>query len=361
MTKNLLGWPLLLLLLTACNKPVPTEVPPRPALVKVIGEKSGVDTMALVGEILPRYESNQGFRIDGKIIERKVEIGSVVKKGQLIAKLDPADSQLTATAARATVTAAEAESALALAELNRQRQLFEKKFISASALDIREAQYKTASAKLAEVKAQAAVYNNQAQYATLNADRDGVVTFIHAEPGQVIQAGDSIVKIADTQSIDVLVAVPESRMAEVKINAPVLIKLWSDRQKTYPGEIREIAPAAESATRIFNVRITLKQADSAVKLGLTVGVKLSTQASNSATNTGYLIPSKALTEINGQTTVWIIDANNKAQPRSVVTGPYREDGVLIIQGLSTGEKIAIAGVHTLIKDQLVKPVIEGAL
>lgn len=357
MKKLLLGWPLLLLL-TACNKPAPTEVLPRPALVSVIGEKSGSDSMALVGEILPRYESNQGFRINGKIIERKVEIGSIVKKGQLLAKLDPADSQLTAASAQATVTAAEAEAALALAELNRQRQLFDKKFISASALDIREAQYKSAIARVEQVKAQASVSNNQAHYSSLTADRDGVVTFIHAEPGQVIQASDSIVKIADTKAIDVLVAVPESRMTEVKVNAPVLIKLWSNQQKSYAGVVREIAPAAESATRVFNVRITVTQTDAAIKLGLTVGVKFSLAASQSAT--GYLIPSKALTEINGQTIVWVVDSNNKVQPRPVVAGPFREDGVLITQGLESGEKIAIAGVHILTKDQQVKPIIEGA-
>ena len=357
MKKRLVGWSLLLLL-TGCDKPAPPEAPPRPALVNVVGERSAASTMALVGEVRPRYESSQGFRIDGKIIERKVEVGSLVKKGQLIARLDPADSHLNVAAAQATVTAAEAESALALAELNRQRQLYAKKFISASALDVREAQYKTANARLAQVKAQAYVSDNQAQYTQLTADRDGVVTYIHAEPGQVIESGEVIVKVADTRSIDVLVAVPESRMAEVKLNAPVTIRLWSDREKSYTGVVREMSPAAESATRVFNVRVTVTQPDAALKLGITAGVKFTLGDSQSAA--GYLIPSKALTEINGKTLVWVVDANNKVQPRSVVAGPFREDGVLITEGLQAGEKIAIAGVHTLVKDQLVKPVIEAA-
>ena len=177
MKKRFVGWSLLLLL-AACDKPAPTEAPPRPALVRVVGEKSAASTMALVGEVRPRYESSQGFRIDGKIIERKVEVGSLVKKGQLIARLDSADSHLNVAAAQASVSAAEAESALALAELNRQRQLFAKKFISASALDVREAQYKTANARLAQVKAQAYVSDNQAQYTQLTADRDGVVKYL---------------------------------------------------------------------------------------------------------------------------------------------------------------------------------------
>ncbi len=174
----------------------------------------------------------------------------------------------------------------------------------------------------------------------------------------MIESGEVIVKIADTRAIDVLVAVPESRMAEVKLNAPVIIKLWSDRQKSYRGVVREMSPAAESATRAFNVRITVTQPDVAFKLGITTGVKFTLDDAQSAS--GYLIPSKALTQINGQTLVWVVDANNQVQPRSVVAGSFREDGVLIIEGLQAGEKVAIAGVHTLVKDQRVKPVIEAA-
>jgi RND family efflux transporter MFP subunit len=322
----------------------------------VVGAKASANAMTLVGEVRPRYESRQGFRIDGKIIERKVDVGARVKKGQIIARLDPADTRLNATAALADVHAAEADYALAEAEVARQRQLFTKKFISASALDIREAQLKTARARLEQVKAQAHVSGNQSQYADLTADRDGVVTLIHAEPGQVVESGEAVVSIADTKATDVLVAVPESRMAEVKLNAAVVIKMWADQQKTYTGVVREIAPSADSSTRAFNVRITLNDADESVKPGMTAGVKFDHPADQQTAE--FLIPASALTEINGKKTVWVIDADNKAQPRVVIAGLYREDGVLISDGLQAGEKIAIAGVHTLIKDQQVKPVIE---
>jgi RND family efflux transporter MFP subunit len=349
---------LLLTLLAGCNKPAPSEPPPRPALVRVVGEKAAANAMTLVGEVRPRYESSQGFRINGKIIERKVDVGARVKKGQLIARLDPADTHLSATAAQADVRAAEADYALALAEAMRQRQLFAKKFISASALDIREAQLKTAAARLAQVKAQAHVSANQSQYANLTADRDGVMVMIHAEPGQVMQVGETVAIIAGTQETDVLVAVPESRITEVKLTAPVIIKMWADQQKTYTGVVREIAPVADSATRAFNVRITINNADELVKPGMTAGVKF--DQPNDLQDAEFLIPASALTEINGNKTVWVIDPDNKAQPRAVVAGPFREDGVVIADGLQAGEKIAIAGVHTLIKGQQVKPVIEAA-
>ena len=216
---------ILSLLLSACEKPIEPPPPPRPALVAVVGDTASDSTMVLVGEVKSRYESNQGFRIGGKIIERKVEVGSQVKKGQLLAKLDAADTNLNAQASMADIRSAEAGYALAKAEVERQRKLVEKKFISQSALDIREAELKTSAARVQQAKAQAAISGNQSRYTALIADRDGVVTMIHAEPGQVVEAGESIAQITDTKQIEVLVAVPESRMAGLKLGDDVTIKI----------------------------------------------------------------------------------------------------------------------------------------
>ena len=350
--------PLFVLVFTGCNKPAEPVTPPRPTLVMEVGGATVNSSMVLVGEVRPRYEANQGFRISGKIMERKVDVGAQVKKGQLIARLDAADTNLNAAAAMADVRAAEASHALAVAELERQRQLFTRKFISASALDIREAELKTSAARLAQVKARANVSGNQTQYTNLSADRDGVVTMIHAEPGQVVQAGETVVQIANLKETEVLVAVPESRMTEVKVGTQVAIKMWASPDKVYAGRVREIAPAAETATRAFNVRVSVTDADDKVKLGMTAGVKFMQQQAQQSAQ--LLIPLAALTEINGKKMVWVIDAENKAQPREVTAGEFTEDGVLITSGLQAGEKIAIAGVHTLVKGQAVKPVAKAA-
>jgi RND family efflux transporter MFP subunit len=351
--------PLFVLVFTGCNKPAEPVTPPRPTLVMEVGSATVNSSMVLVGEVQPRYEANQGFRITGKIMERKVDVGAQVKKGQLIARLDAADTNLNAAAAMADVRAAEASHALAVAELERQRQLFTRKFISASALDIREAELKTSAARLAQVKARANVSGNQTQYTNLSADRDGVVTMIHAEPGQVVQAGETVVQIANLKETEVLVAVPESRMTEVKLGTPVTIKMWASPDKAYAGRVREIAPAAETATRAFNVRVSITDADDKVKLGMTAGVKIM-QQQQAQQSAQLLIPLAALTEINGKKMVWVIDAENKAQSREVTAGEFTEDGVLITSGLHAGEKIAIAGVHTLVKGQAVKPVAKAA-
>lgn len=357
MKKNPLGWLLFAILIGCQPPPAPTPLP-RPALVREVGAKATGNSMTLVGEVQPRYESAQGFRINGKIIERNVDVGARVSKGQLLARLDATDTDLNTAATLADVQAAEAAYTLAMAEIARQRQLFAKKFISASALDSKESELKTARARLAQARAHAQVIGNQAQYTRLTADRDGVVTMIHAEPGQVIQAGDVVARIADTQAMEVLVAVPESRMADLQLNAAVTVNLWAHQQKTYNGFVREIAPVAESATRIFNVRVSLTDADAAIKFGMTAGVTFN--PINRQQTTAFLIPSSALTEINGKKTVWVIDANNKAQPREVVAGAFREEGVSITSGLNAGEKIAIVGIHTLTANQLVRPILETA-
>lgn len=340
--------------LLACEKPVEPLPPPRPALVQVVGATTANNSMVLVGEVKSRYETNLGFRVGGKVIERKVEIGSLVKKGQVIARLDASDTNLNAAAAVADVRAAEANRALAQSEVERQRLLVDKKFISQSSLDKYEAQLKTADARLSQAKAQAAASINQSRYTALVADRDGVVKQIQVEPGQVVASGQMIAQIVDTQHIEVLVAVPESRMANLKVGDAVTMKLWADRTKTYAGKVREIAPVADSATRAFAVRISVLDADDTFKLGMTVGVSF-----GQGVPSVILIPSHALTQVSGKTSVWVISKEGIANPREVAAGQYTEAGVVITQGLQAGEMVAVAGVHTLLKGQKVRPQIEA--
>lgn len=337
--------------ITACDKSPEPLLPPRPALVMKVGDHiAGDQGMVLAGEVKSRYESNIGFRINGKINKRFVDVGTTVKKGQMIASLDPNDVNLSALAAAADVSAAEANLALAKAELDRQRQLYDRKFISKSALDIREAEYKTLLAKLKQSKSQYSVSNNQSQYTHLLADRAGVIAEVNAEPGQVVSAGQVIAKIVDYSHIEVLVAVPESRMQPIKVGNQVVVRLWADKSKAYQGEIREISPAANSATRAFDVRVSIANPDESFKIGMTAGVDF---GGDSVIN--IAIPNTALTEINGVKTIWVISNDGVAMPREVTAGQFTESGVEILSGLKAGEIIAIAGVHTLVKGQRVAP------
>ncbi len=345
---------LMALLIQGCTKTEEAPLPPRPALVMQVGHTANSDEMVLVGEVKSRYESNQSFRISGKIIERKAEVGDLVKKGQLLARIDPADTRLSSQAAIADVASAQANYDLAKAEVERQRQLVQKKFISQSALDLQEAQLKTAAARLKQAKAQAAVSNNQSRYTALKADRDGVVTQIQAEPGQVVEPGQVIAQIVDQQQIEVLVAVPESRMKNVKVGDLVMVKLWADRQHSYQAKVREITPAASTATRAFDMRVAVLDADEHIKLGMTAGVRIKGGQAEE-----IIVPSAAVTQRDGKNIVWVVSEAGVANVREVNIGPFTEYGIAIKGGLTAGEMIAIAGVHTLVEGQQVKPTLQA--
>jgi RND family efflux transporter MFP subunit len=342
---------IVILILNGCEQAPEPPPPPRPALVMEVGNRDVAQYgMLLVGEVKSRYESNVGFRISGKINTRYVNVGDVVKRGQAIASLDAIDANLNAQAAGADVNVAEANLSLAKAELDRQRQLYEKKFISKSALDMREAEYKTATARYQQTKSQASVASNQPRYTKLQADRDGVVAMINAEPGQVVSAGQIVAKIVDPYSTEILLAVPESRMREVSIHMPVTIKLWADQQKTYQGMVREISPVANESTRAFDVRIAVKDADADMRFGMTAGVRF-----DQISTAQIMVPSTAVTEIAGNRSVWVIGSDGVAQPRQVTVGAFTEHGIQVLSGLKAGEMVAIAGVHTLVKGMRVKP------
>jgi RND family efflux transporter MFP subunit len=350
--KTLLVGLIAVLGLSACEKPAAPVLPPRPALVMVVGGETAIDSigMVLAGEVKPRYESNQSFRVAGKVEARLAEVGDVVKKGQALASIDATDSQLSVQVANADVLAAKANYALAKIEIDRKQQLVEKKFISQSALDTQEAQLRTAAASLKQAQAQAAFASNQSRYTTLTADRDGVITRINAEPGQVVKVGEMVVQVVDSEQIDVLVAVPESRMNNVHIGDLVAIKLWAMPAKTYQGKVRQITPAASEETRAFDMRVAMTDADELVKFGMTAGVIFDVDAPQK-----IVVPSSAVTQYEGQDIVWVIDDKGIAQQRQVKIGPFTENGIAILSGLSAGEMVAIAGVHTLVNGQQVKP------
>ena len=344
-------WMAVLGLLTACDQTPVVPAEPRPALVVTVGDQTTPAPDILIGEVRSRYESAQGFRVGGKILQRLVDTGATVKKGQLLAKLDPLDSQLSSQAAQADVSAAQADFDLAETELKRQRQLHERHFISTQALDIQEAKFKAAAARVKQLRAQAAVVSNQSRYSELLAETDGVVTDIHAEPGQVVSAGEVIVRLAVPTAMEVEIDVPESRMSAVRLETPAEVRFWANPQKVYNAKVREIAPAADTATRTYQLRVSLTDADNEVRLGMTAGVRFYHQGQ------AWLLPLAAVTQREGQPIVWVVAADtHQVQPKAVKTQAFREDGAVISAGLQGGEQVVIAGVHALVPGQVVRPV-----
>jgi len=332
------------------------ELPPDPVrpvqLVQVsIGNASA--TAVLAGEIRPRFETDLGFRIAGKIVERLVDVGARVRRGQTLARLDPADVGLQVEAAKAALNVTETDFAFAKAEYERYQNLFAQKFISASALDAKRSAYDTAGAKVEQARAQLAVNRNQAGYAVLAAPEDGVITAINVEAGQVVGVGQAVMKLAREMEREVAISVPENRLGELRSAKSLVVMLWANPGKLYPARVREIAPSVDPATRTFAVRVSVLDSDPALQWGMTANVGVINQGASAAA----LLPSSSVYHAtDGAPAVWIYDAaTRKVALRKVKLGPFREDGVLIEDGVKPGEWVVAAGVNKLQPGQVVRP------
>jgi multidrug efflux system membrane fusion protein len=342
-----------LLSLAACGGDAPPPEAVRPALAAqpVPLESLAIETYS--GDVRARYQSVLGFRIGGKIDTRLVNNGQRVKKGDVLATLAPDDARLALSSAEAAVASAAADLTLADAELERHRQLLEKNYISKALFDARANQQKAAKARLDQAQAQMEVARNQRSYTRLIADADGVITSIDAEVGQVVAPGTPVVSLAQSGELEVEIDVPESRYAEFKPGRPLVLELWSEGGKRYPGRIREVASEADAATRTYAVRVNFDQPDDSVQLGMTARVFFTDAEAPAA----VLIPLAALHEKDGKTAAWVIDPNSRqVSLREVRIGKYREDGVSVISGLMPSDWIVTAGVHKLVNGQKVNPI-----
>lgn len=334
-----ISWMIMLtLLLSACGKEqaVTAAKAERPAFTVVVGALGQDHSNVYSGEIRARYETVLGFRIGGKIIARTVDVGAVVGSGQLLARLDAADTALQESAATAQYRLAEDEA-------KRYRELRNQGFVSQSALDAKDAALKAAAA-------QAGLARNQAAYTSLLSDRAGVVSATLAEVGQVVGAGQAVVRIAQDGRREVAIAIPESRFNSVRVGMPAQIELSAagNGAQTFAGHVREISPAADPASRTYPARISLDSGSAQIALGMTARVKISTTGKSEARKgSAYLIPLSAIFQQNDKTAVWIVASDRSVSLRPVEVSAYRGDGALISGGITAGERIVSAGVHML--------------
>jgi len=341
--------------LAACGKQEVQPPAPRPVIAQVVGSKPADSANVYSGEVRARYENDLAFRVGGKVVARLVDVGAAVKKGESLARLDPQDLQLNVESARQSLAAAEADHKLAKAELERYRELRAKQYVSQAVLDARESAFNTTKARLEQARAQAQVARNQSSYTTLVAEADGVITAVNVEAGQVVAAGQPVMRFARPEEKEVAINVPETRLGELRDAGEVLIAVWAAPDKPYRGRVREIAPNADPATRTFAAKISFVQPDAAVRLGMTANVAIGDPSAGQV----ITLPLTALTQVDGKHAVWVVDPQtSKVNLRPVAIGAYREDGVTVRDGLRPGEVVVTAGVHKLLPGETVRVISE---
>ncbi|WP_295136786.1 efflux RND transporter periplasmic adaptor subunit [uncultured Reyranella sp.] len=324
----------------------------RPARVAEISYRAQGQTLLLAGTVVPRIESTLGFRVAGKIIQRSVDVGAVVKPGDVIATLDPADYQLAVDNARAALASAEADYVRAKADHERYLNLRGSMAFVPQTLDQRQSLASTALARVDQAKSQLASAENNLAYTVLRADAAGVVTAVQAEVGQVMAQGQGVIRLARTDELEIQVGVPEHRLKAVREAQGASFELWSDPGRRHAARLRELSPSADPVTRTYAARFSVLEPPQFIGLGMTATLGFERPDRTPVAE----VPLSAIFQRGTQPAVWVVDRDSgTVELRPVRIARWRDDTAAILSGVKEGELIATAGVHKLETGQRVKP------
>ncbi|RNF81933.1 efflux RND transporter periplasmic adaptor subunit [Montanilutibacter psychrotolerans] len=335
-----------------CSGGKATDEAARPVLV-VHPVAGGVSASAFAGEVRAREESPLSFRVGGNLVERRVDVGDHVRRGDLLAVLDPGDLQAQARAAQAQLVAAEAELARARADQARFAKLGQGQLVSRSTIDAQNAAATAAQGQVNAARASLEVARNQAAYTQLRAPSNGVIASRSAEAGQVLGAGQAVFALATDGAREIAFAVPEDAVAALKPGQPVLVESWSSQQR-FPGRVREISPAADPASRTYGARVVIDAPAGSFELGQSARVYLP-----HADNGGLSVPLAAVQRAaaGDKPAVFVVDiATSTLALRPVELGPYGQERVPVKGGLTANDWVVAAGGHLLRVGQKVSPV-----
>jgi RND family efflux transporter MFP subunit len=341
-----------LTLLASCrNAEEATPAEMRPVRVLTIETRAIGDTVALTGTVQAQTEINQSFRIDGRLVERAVDVGDTVQPGQLLARLDPQNEQSGLQAARAQLVAAQAQLVEARNNHQRMSDLVAENAVSRASFDQAVAMLQTAESQVQAVRANLDLAENRLSYTRLFADVAGVVTARGPEPGEVVSAGRMVVQVAREGARDAVFDVPAQVKDSAPRNSDITVALVNDTNVTAAGKVREVSPRADPVTGTFAVRVHLIDPPPAMRLGSTVTgrVKLDTTPM-------IQIPATALMRAEGGAAVWVYDpAAGTVAARSITVAGSNEATVQVASGLNPGDMVITAGAQALRPGQKVRP------
>jgi RND family efflux transporter MFP subunit len=343
---------LMAIALAGCNELAAEKaVPPRPVLVAMVHYEAESPERSFVGTIKPRIEADMGFRVPGKVAKRLVEVGQTVDVGQPLATLDEIDLKLQAGQAEAELRAATGVLAQAAAAETRANELRAKGWTTDAQLDQAKASADEARARLNRAQRSVELTNNSLSYATLVADSRGVVTATLVEPGQVVAAGQTAIRVARLAEKEAVVAIPETLLGRAKEGAAT-VTLWSEADRKYAARLREIAPSADPATRTYLAKFSLPGAGDNVSLGMTATLTLS----DPATTRVARLPLSALFSEGSAPSFYVVDDKGDVTLQPVKVKSYESNDVVITGGVNEGDKVVALGVQKLDPAQKVRVV-----
>jgi RND family efflux transporter MFP subunit len=336
--------------ITGCDKPAPPTSQARPVRTVTVERGAEGETVSLTGHIRAKDQASLAFRLDGRMIERPVNVGDVLEAGQVVARLDPQIQKNGLNTAQANLASVEALLVQARLTFGRQQQLVKDGWTSRANFDEARQKLETAQGQVDAAQAQVRTAQEQLSYTVLSADAPGAVIAKGAEPGEVVHAGQMVVELAREGGRDTVFDIPEQLMRTGPRDPLVQIALTNDPTVRATGRVREVAPEADATTRTWQVKVGIIDPPQGMQLGSTVTGRIKLAAPP-----GVEVPASALTEANGRPAVWVVDPHNKTVSlREVDVLRHDPATVVISQGLETGDLVVTAGVQTLRPGQKVQ-------
>src|SRR5438552_2957807 len=311
-------------------------------------QAAGSTTRTFTGIVESRVQSDLGFRVGGKILERSVDMGQRVQKGQILMRLDSLDLKLAFAAQQANVEAARAKYVQAKADEARLARLLESAVASRLEYDRGREALDIAKAQLDAAEAQARVSNNSSEYAVLLADADGVIVRTLSEPGQVVAAGQTVIQLAHDGPREALINLPEGVRPDLGTIASA--RLYGQDQMFRAG-LRQLSDAADPASRTFAARYVLEGEAASAPLGSTVTIGLLTKQTSGSQS--ILVPVGAVYDRGSGPGVWVVDDKSEVKFRPVQIDSIGQEEVVVSHGVQAGEKVVALGAHLLHEGQVV--------
>ncbi|AIA71793.1 efflux RND transporter periplasmic adaptor subunit [Pectobacterium atrosepticum] len=344
-------------LLSGCDSTDGSPAPPpvRPVKTLVVMPAMSREPVTLTGEIRPHEETALGFRLDGRILNRLVDVGASVKRGDVIATLDARDSENQLRSAQADLASATSAERLAKSNFSRMKALAPGGAIARVQLDEAQANWDAAVSRRESAQTTVKGAQERLSYTQLTSAQDGVITTVSANPGQVVSAGQEVVKLASLDGRDAVFDVPERLVNQSLPSRTILVLLLSDPAIQVQGRVRDISPQADAVTRTFRVRVTLTSPPVAMVLGASVNGAI--QQSDTAV---IELPASALTRQEENPAVYVVNTETQTvRLQPITVARYSDTAIYITDGLKQGDRVVTAGVSKLRPDEKIRLDEEG--
>ncbi|WP_337266893.1 efflux RND transporter periplasmic adaptor subunit [Oryzifoliimicrobium ureilyticus] len=337
------------LILASCQKQEAAEgKKPTNVIAVKVDEKPQTKAAMVTGDVRARIQSELSFRVSGRIVERFVDVGSRVKAGDLLARLDAEEQLAEVAVEQANLEAAKAQETQAQLALQRQESLFQTQVTTRAALDEARQNLTTAHGTVVSAQAQYDTAKDALSYTELRADADGIITARNAEAGQVAQAATSVFSLAHDGPRDAVFDVFEALYLGQKPEGNVTVALISDPTRKVLGHIWEISPTIDTTKGTIKVKVALDE-KSDLPLGAPV---VGTFQSHAMPR--MQVPWSALTSLAGRPAVWVLDsASSTVAAKPIEIASYQTDSVLVQSGLNKGDLVVSDGLKFLHEGQKV--------